>query len=394
MDLLREISVFLGFRYQLRLVRDGAYGAQDSQGHWNGMMRELIDKEADLAIGDLTITSQREQAVDFTMPFMTLGVSILYKNTEQKRSLLFFLSPLSSDVWLCVAAACILVSVVLCCVAHAQSAEWTRSRAVSRGLHTVKSDFTLLNSLWFTISAIMRQGCDKSPRSPSTRIITATWWMFSFVLVSSYTANLASFLTRERLQSPIESAEDLAKQSAVRYGCVRSGSTHTLFKESRHETYEMMWHAMKDDLVSSNDEGIERVESGGYAFLMESTSVEYVVRRRCKLKQIGGLLESKGYGIATPTGSPYRNLLSSTILRLQERGTLQKLKDRWWRVRDPMKRCPEETGESRTGSASELGLPKVGGVFVVLLAGLGLACLIAFAELFCKARWGRSSWSA
>ncbi|XP_049528884.1 glutamate receptor ionotropic, kainate 2-like [Dermacentor silvarum] len=303
MDLLREISVSLGFRYQLRLVRDGAYGAQDSRGHWNGVMRELIDKEADLAIGDLTITSQREQAVDFTMPFMTLGVSILYKKTEQKRSLLFFLSPLSSDVWLCVAAACIVVSVVLCCVARAQSAEWTRSRAVSRCAGCcLKSDFTLLNSLWFTISAIMRQGCDKSPRSPSTRIITVTWWMFSFVLVSSYTANLASFLTRERLRSPIESAEDLAKQSAVRYGCVRSGSTHTLFKESRYETYEMMWHAMKDDLVSSNDEGIERVESGGYAFLMESTSVEYVVRRRCKLKQIGGLLESKGYGIATPTG--------------------------------------------------------------------------------------------
>ncbi|XP_065285154.1 glutamate receptor ionotropic, kainate 2-like [Dermacentor albipictus] len=445
-DLLREISVLLGFRYQLRLVRDAAYGALDSEGQWNGMMRELVDKEADLAVGDLTITSEREKAVDFTMPFMTLGVSILYKKTEQKRSLLFFLSPLSPDVWLCVAAACIAVSVVLCCVARAQSAERTASRAVSRcsscccrnsversggnwysrtesghagldiikgqevtdspehreegifrygkggsSLQTVKSDFTLLNSLWFTISAIMRQGCNKSPRSPSTRIITATWWMFSFVLVSSYTANLASFLTRERLQSPIESAEDLAKQSAVRYGCVRSGSTHTLFKDSKHETYEMMWHAMKDDLVSSNAEGIERVESGGYAFLMESTSVEYVVRRRCQLKQIGGLLEPKGYGIATPSGSPYRNLLSSTILRLQERGTIQTLKDRWWKVRDPAKRCAEETSQSRTGAASELGLPKVGGVFVVLLAGLGLACLIAFAELFCKARLGRSS---
>ncbi|KAH7947925.1 hypothetical protein HPB52_016889 [Rhipicephalus sanguineus] len=445
-DLLREVSALLGFRYHLKLVRDGAYGSRDSQGRWNGMVRELVDMETDLAIGDLTITSERERAVDFTMPFMTLGVSILYKKADQKRSLLYFLSPLSGDVWLCVAAACVVVSVILCCVARAQSAVQSRNGATSRcygcyccgnslartggnwytgteggragldiikgqeevdsselqqekvycdarrntGLRTVKSDFTLPNSFWFTISAIMRQGCDKSPRSASTRIIATTWWIFSFVLVSSYTANLASFLTKERLLSPIDSAEDLAKQSAVRYGCVRSGSTHAFFKESRHETYEMMRHAMKEDLVPSVAEGIGRVERGGYAFIMESTSIEYVVRRRCQLKQIGGLLDSKGYGIATPPGSPYRNILSSTVLRLQERGTLQELKDRWWKVRDPLKRCPTDAGESRTDAASELGLPKVGGVFVVLLAGLGFACLIAFAELFCKTRLARS----
>ena len=30
-------------------------------------------QKADLAIGDITITYEREQAVDFTMPFMNLG---------------------------------------------------------------------------------------------------------------------------------------------------------------------------------------------------------------------------------------------------------------------------------------------------------------------------------
>lgn len=47
---------------------------------------------------------------------------------------------------------------------------------------------------------------------------------------------------------------------------------------------------------------IERVarENGKYAFLMESTTVEYIVERQCDLTQIGGLLDSKGYGIALP----------------------------------------------------------------------------------------------
>ncbi len=40
----------------------------------------------------------------------------------------------------------------------------------------------------------------------------------------------------------------------------------------------------------------------GYAFLLESTSNEYVRTRDCDLIQIGGLLDSKSYGIGLPTG--------------------------------------------------------------------------------------------
>ena len=39
-----------------------------------------------------------------------------------------------------------------------------------------------------------------------------------------------------------------------------------------------------------------------YAFLTESSSIEYVVERKCDLTQIGGLLDSKSYGIALPPG--------------------------------------------------------------------------------------------
>lgn len=49
-------------------------------------------------------------------------------------------------------------------------------------------------------------------------------------MISSYTANLAAFLTVEKLVSPIESAEDLAKQDKIKYGCVQSGSTRTFFE--------------------------------------------------------------------------------------------------------------------------------------------------------------------
>ncbi|KAL3210033.1 hypothetical protein MRX96_052302, partial [Rhipicephalus microplus] len=134
--------------------------------------------------------------------------------------------------------------------------------------------------------------------------------------------------------------------------------------------------AMKEDTVSSITEGIERVERGGYAFLMESTSIEYVVRRRCQLKQIGGSSRLQGlrHRNAAWSAAPCKN---------------SRIAGGKYRIRSNDALLPKPAN-LRTDAASELGLRTVGGVFVVLLAGLGLACLIAFAELFCKARLGRS----
>lgn len=70
------------------------------------------------------------------------------------------------------------------------------------------------------------------PKALSTRIVGGIWWFFTLIIISSYTANLAAFLTVERMESPIDSADDLAKQTKIEYGVVEDGSTMTFFKVS------------------------------------------------------------------------------------------------------------------------------------------------------------------
>ena len=55
-------------------------------------------------------------------------------------------------------------------------------------------------------------------------------------------------------------------------------------------------------LMESNEKGKEKVYAGNYAFLMESASIQFITERECNLTQIGGLLDHKGYGIATKKG--------------------------------------------------------------------------------------------
>ena len=87
------------------------------------------------------------------------------------------------------------------------------------------------------------------------------------------------------------------------------------------ERYQKMWRYMESHItetfVPSYEAGVQRVLNGSYAFLGESTMLDYLVQRNCNLTQIGGLLDSKGYGIATPKGSKWKDKISKAILFLQ-----------------------------------------------------------------------------
>ena len=74
------------------------------------------------------------------------------------------------------------------------------------------------------------------PRAASTRLISTVWWLFTLIIISSYTANLAAFLTVERMTMDIESADDLSRQTEIKYGTVFGGSTMTFFKVSACDT--------------------------------------------------------------------------------------------------------------------------------------------------------------
>lgn len=63
---------------KFRIVKDNTFGNKPAVDQpWTGMIGELVRHEVDLAIAPLTITSQRESVVDFSKPWMNLGISIL-----------------------------------------------------------------------------------------------------------------------------------------------------------------------------------------------------------------------------------------------------------------------------------------------------------------------------
>lgn len=66
-------------------------------------------------------------------------------------------------------------------------------------------------------------------------MLAGCWWFFCLIMVSSYTANLAAFLTVTTVERPIKNAEDLANQDSIKYGAKTGGSTLGFFRVSYSE---------------------------------------------------------------------------------------------------------------------------------------------------------------
>uniref|UniRef100_H3B951 Glutamate receptor n=1 Tax=Latimeria chalumnae TaxID=7897 RepID=H3B951_LATCH len=376
MDMLKELSKKLGFKYSVSVVKDGYYGKLDKDGKWNGMIGEVYRKEADLAVAPLTLTALREENIDFTKPFMHTGIGILLRKdlVPGSPSLFSFLRPFTKETWVGVLVAYLITCLCLFLVARLSPIEWSNPQ-------TENNQFSFLNSLWFGVGALTLQGAQPHPKALSTRIIGAIWWLFTITLLAAYVANFTAQLNTNNQQSTIMTFDDLAKQNVIEYGTLKDSSTLNFFKKSKHPTYRMIYEHMdrRRDyvLVSSMDEGIDRARNSNYALIGESASLDLMVAKYCDLTSVPQVIGSREYGIVASKGSPWIKKLSVAILEMRESGDLEYLRNKWW----------ESSCFNQEGSWSPMEPGSLGGIFLVLAIGLALGLLVALLELVLKSRY-------
>lgn len=392
-SMMKVIAERLKLDWEIRVLENGTYGALvtntvTKKPEWTGMMKELIDGRAHIALGAFTISYLREKYVDFTKPFMSLGISILFKKpVGEKPGLFSFLRPLALEIWVYLVASYLVVTLSIYAMARFTPYEWQDPHPCSTCEESgyLQTSFTLANSFWFTFGTLTQQGSDINPRALSTRLVGGVWWFFTLIIISSYTANLAAFLTVEQHVSLIENVEDLVKQDKIHFGALDGGSTMSFFQNSTLGTYRKVWNFMKEHrksvMMKSTLEGVKRVKRSNYAYLMESAMIEYYMSRdrECELDQVGGLIDSKGYGIGVAPGLDHlRDQITLQILEMQRDQLLQKLKNKWWREGTTCTLDSHRRGQDV--QPQSLDLHGVGGIFMSLGAGLVLAVVVACVE--------------
>lgn len=247
----------------------------------------------------------------------------------------------------------------------------------------VKNPFGMANSLFFALGTFMHQYTALAPRSVAGRLVGGAWWFFSLIIIAAYTSNMAAILTVERMEMPIDSVDDLARQTAIEYGTLHGGSSMEFFKNSRIDVYSKIWEFMQSRpyvMVNSTREGVEFVQEaeGRYAFLLEAGLNDYYSSRfPCDTMRVGKNLDTSYYGIATSKSSGLQASINQALLNLQNNRVPEELQKRWW-----PSGCPSAEDNFRDSRRGVLSLANVVGVFFFLAAFLVLAMFIAILE-FC-----------
>lgn len=388
-DVLDALSNYLGFKYEIYVAPDHKYGSLQPDGQWNGLMGELVFKRADVGLSALTITPERESVVDFTTRYMDYSVGVLLRKAERTVDMFACLAPFDLSLWACIAGTVLLVGILVYLL------NWLNPPRLPMGS---VSSTTLYNSMWFVYGSFVQQGGEVPYTTLATRMMMGVWWMFALIVISSYTANLAAFLTITRIENSIQSLQDLSKQTELPYGTVLDSAVYDQVRSKamnpfeRDPMYSQMWRMINrtgggDNNVEESKEGIRKVKYGRFGFVWDAAVLEYVANNDedCSFYTVSNNAPDRGYGIAMQHGSPYRDIFSQRILELQQNGDMDILKLKWWPKDSP---CDLYSSVQTRQRGSALDIHSFAGVFCVLAAGVVLSCLIAMVESWWSRRKG------
>ncbi|XP_046753851.1 glutamate receptor ionotropic, kainate 4 isoform X2 [Diprion similis] len=113
-DLMKKLAETMDFDYELVIPASGDFGERLPNGKWTGIVGDLLRGEIDIAVAALTMTSEREEVIDFVAPYYEQsGILIAIRKPVRKTSLFKFMTVLRLEVWLSIVGALTVTGIMI-----------------------------------------------------------------------------------------------------------------------------------------------------------------------------------------------------------------------------------------------------------------------------------------
>ncbi|XP_045077083.1 glutamate receptor ionotropic, NMDA 2B-like isoform X1 [Coregonus clupeaformis] len=377
-DILKKIAKHVKFTYDLYLVTNGKHGKKIN-GTWNGMVGEVETKKAHMAVGSLTINKERSEVIDFSVPFIETGISVMVSRSNGTVSPSAFLEPFSADVWVMMFVMLLLVSAIAVFVFEYLSPVGY-NRCLADGREPGGPSFTIGKAIWLLWGLVFNNSVPvQNPKGWTSKIMVSVWAFFAVIFLASYTANLAAFMIQEEYVDQVSGLSDKKFQRPndfsppFRFGTVPNGSTERNIKNNYKEMHGYMIKFHQKNV----DEALYGLKTGKLdAFIYDAAVLNYMAGRDegCKLVTIGSgkVFASTGYGIAIQKESGWKRHVDLAILQLFGDGDMEELEAMWLTGI-----CHHEKNEVMS---SQLDVDNMAGVFYMLGAAMALSLITFIAE--------------
>uniref|UniRef100_A0A8C6NNA7 Glutamate receptor n=1 Tax=Nothobranchius furzeri TaxID=105023 RepID=A0A8C6NNA7_NOTFU len=377
-DILKKIARNVKFTYDLYLVTNGKHGKKINN-VWNGMVGEVVYKKAIMAVGSLTINEERSEVIDFSVPFVETGISVMVSRSNGTVSPSAFLEPFSASVWVMMFVMLLIVTAIAVFLFEFVS-PLGFNRNLAQGKDPHGPSFTIGKAIWLLWGLVFNNSVPvQNPRGTTSKFIVSVWAFFAVIFLASYTANLAAFMIQEEFVDQVTGLSDKKFQSPYsysppfRFGTVPNGSTERNIRKNYPDMHQYMtkYHqsGVTDALISLKTGKLD-------AFIYDAAVLNYMAGRDdgCKLVTIGSgyIFATTGYGIALQKGSYWKRLVDLAILSIIGDGEMEELEAQWLTGI-----CHNEKNEVMS---SQLDVDNMAGVFYMLATAMGLSILTFISE--------------
>ncbi|XP_067131934.1 glutamate receptor ionotropic, delta-1-like [Centruroides vittatus] len=175
----------LKFRYELITPILRGFGIENETGYWNGTVGQLVRQEADMNVAPFFLTYDRFRVIDYSSHLYFIHMKFIIKLPEPKTAWNSLILPFSFQIWIAIAVTLLIFGISL----H-------KIMEKDNDLSGTNSHWPRRKIFWFLFGTLTFQGenLNSISRFPS-RLLIAIWWMSIFILISSYTGTLMSFMT-------------------------------------------------------------------------------------------------------------------------------------------------------------------------------------------------------
>lgn len=262
------------------------------------MLQGLENNQIDLAVAALTITPDREKAFDFSHAFYNTGLSVAVRTTGGNTYWQLFLGLFSKDFLQVVAALALLlfaVGALVWLVERRRNPEQFGGTA----MHGLGAGF------WWSAVTMTTVGYgDKAPVTFWGRILGLIWMFMAIIIISSFTAGIASALTVNQLQSNINSADDLRH---VKVATVRGSTSENYLVRDNigHRSFDTIGSALQAVADGTVD-----------AAVCDAPILRYLAQSEYQgsLNVLPFTFSRQDYGIGLPDSSDLREPLNRALL--------------------------------------------------------------------------------
>lgn len=294
-DGFEGISIELWKRIADRQDLDYAFEATTMDGLLDG----VASGEFAAGVAAITLTTDREERMDFTHPYFGEGLAIAVPATRDGLSVMGMLRKLVSPGFVTAVAA---LAVVLLGVGLLVWIAERRANPDQFGGNPVRG---LGNGFWFSAVTMTTVGYgDKAPVSPAGRFLALIWMFASIIIISFFTGAIASAFTTSQLEGRVAGPKDLPR---ARVGAV----TGSAGAESLRD------RGVRSTRYASVPEGLAALAAGDLdAFVHDEPILRYHLERnhRDELQVLEATFEPQPYAIALPPESPLREEINLGLL--------------------------------------------------------------------------------